>query len=404
MTKKSSSSNTSSTQRALVSVVSGIVIVLIVLAAQALGLDIDVLEDNGGTNNTGTVSQPSGGDSGSVAPGSGTTSDIAGGIDGGWYQIYFTSPLNTTDEVKFAGAPIETALVNAINGAGQTIDAALFELNSQPVTDALIAANSRGVRVRMVTDDDHGYDDPESTFDQIDAAGIPVVPDNRSGLMHNKFFVIDGLYVWTGSTNITHNGMYNNNNNAMLIRSSQLAANYTAEFEEMFTGKSFGKTSDQTIANPSITVEGTRIETIFEAEGDAPARLIQLLSEAKTVRFMAFSFTRKDMFAPLIAGKDSMDIEGIVESSSRSHTEDLFCAGIDIKQDGNPDILHHKVFIIDNSIVALGSFNFSGNAADSNDENMLIIHNTDVAAAYLAEFDRRWAEAETMPASAFTCN
>lgn len=403
MTKKSSSS-TSNSQRALVSVASGIVIVLIVLAAQALGLDIDVLEENGDTDSGGTVSQPSGGDTGPVAPGSGTVADIAGGIDGGWYQIYFTSPLNTTDETKFTGAPLETALVNALNGAGQSIDAALFELNSQPVTDALIAAHSRGVRVRMVADDDNGYDDPESTFDQIDAAGIPVVPDNRSGLMHDKFFVIDGLYVWTGSTNITHNGVYNNNNNAMLIRSSQLAANYAAEFEEMFTGKSFGKTSDQTIANPSITVEGTRIETIFEAEGDVPARLIQLLSEAKTVRFMAFSFTRKDMFAPLIAGKDSMDIQGIVESSSRSDAADLYCAGIDIRQDGNPDILHHKVFIIDNSIVATGSFNFSGNAADNNDENILIIHNTDVAAAYLAEFERRWAEAENMPADKMKCN
>ena len=74
-----------------------------------------------------------------------------------------------------------------------------------------------------------------------------------------------------------------------------------------------------------------------------------------------------------------------------------------MRQDGNPDVLHSKVFIFDKSIVVMGSFNFSNNAADDNDENTLIIHNPEIAKAYLEEFNRRWQEAKTVSASTLGC-
>jgi phosphatidylserine/phosphatidylglycerophosphate/cardiolipin synthase-like enzyme len=51
------------------------------------------------------------------------------------------------------------------------------------------------------------------------------------------------------------------------------------------------------------------------------------------------------------------------------------------------------VFVIDDEIVVTGSLNFSGNADDRNDENVVIIANRDIAAQYLQEFERRWTEA-----------
>ena len=81
----------------------------------------------------------------------------------------------------------------------------------------------------------------------------------------------------------------------------------------------------------------------------------------------------------------------------------LVCAGLDVRQDGNKlGFLHDKVMIIDDNIVVTGSFNFSASAANSNDENVLIIHNTGIANAYLKEFDQRWAEAVPIPAGTFT--
>jgi phosphatidylserine/phosphatidylglycerophosphate/cardiolipin synthase-like enzyme len=55
-------------------------------------------------------------------------------------------------------------------------------------------------------------------------------------------------------------------------------------------------------------------------------------------------------------------------------------------------MLHHKVIVIDEMVVVTGSLNFSNNAADSNDENILILADAGVARLYLEEFARRWAE------------
>jgi phosphatidylserine/phosphatidylglycerophosphate/cardiolipin synthase-like enzyme len=43
--------------------------------------------------------------------------------------------------------------------------------------------------------------------------------------------------------------------------------------------------------------------------------------------------------------------------------------------------------------VLIGSFNFSSNATNSNDENLLVITDPTIAALYTQEFERRWAEA-----------
>jgi phosphatidylserine/phosphatidylglycerophosphate/cardiolipin synthase-like enzyme len=55
--------------------------------------------------------------------------------------------------------------------------------------------------------------------------------------------------------------------------------------------------------------------------------------------------------------------------------------------------MHHKVIILDNETVILGSFNFSRSADEKNDENVLVIHDKDVAAQFRAEFKRIYREA-----------
>ena len=74
--------------------------------------------------------------------------------------------------------------------------------------------------------------------------------------------------------------------------------------------------------------------------------------------------------------------------------EHLLNAGLDVRLDGNPRNMHHKVIIIDGQIVVTGSYNFSASAEERNDENTLILHNPDIAAQFLAEFQRVYAAAE----------
>lgn len=412
MTKRRSSKSTGNLERAAVTGLSGLVIILIVLIAQLVGVD-GLPTENEEADNQPVVEDS--GDTGDIPPGS--LVPIPGGYNGGWFQLYFTDPIDSHDEADFQGSPLEAALVAALDGSTQSIDAALYELNSQPITDALIRAKEqRNVQVRVVTDGEAGLESPDTTVDQLELADIPLMSDGTRGAeMHDKFIVIDQTYVWTGSTNLTHTGIYTQNNNAILIRSSRLAQNYTTEFEELFNGE-FGKSSPTNVPNPDLIVDGTRIETFFESEGNAPARLAELLSQAQSVRFMAFSFTDSLSWTDssgehaimdlLIdrATAGQLDLLGVVEATSRRFVEPMVCAGLNVREDTNPDFMHHKVMIIDGAIVVTGSFNFSGSAANDNDENLLIIHNGDIARAYLEEFNRVWGDwSEPIPGSTFGC-
>jgi len=65
--------------------------------------------------------------------------------------------------------------------------------------------------------------------------------------------------------------------------------------------------------------------------------------------------------------------------------------------------LHDKVIIIDNAIVATGSFNYSSNADESNEENLVIVDNPEIAALYLQEFDKLWNQTRALDPASFVC-
>ncbi|HEV2121394.1 MAG TPA: phospholipase D-like domain-containing protein, partial [Chloroflexota bacterium] len=237
----------------------------------------------------------------------------------------------------------------------------------------------------------------------VRAAGIPVVADERRAIMHHKFAVVDGQRVLTGSWNFTVGDTYRLNNNAVIFRVPQLAANYSAEFEKMFVQRRFGPTKPKDIPYPEITVDGTRIETYFAAEVDPTMRLVEvLLSARERIDFLAFSFTQDDVGkAMLDRGRAGVKVRGVFE---RTGSETRFSefgplreAGLEVYQDANPYIMHHKVIVVDGRITVFGSFNFSNNAAEDNDENLLIVHSPEFARAFLSEVDRVVAAAKAGP-------
>jgi phosphatidylserine/phosphatidylglycerophosphate/cardiolipin synthase-like enzyme len=52
--------------------------------------------------------------------------------------------------------------------------------------------------------------------------------------------------------------------------------------------------------------------------------------------------------------------------------------------------MHDKIMIVDGKIVLTGSFNWSNNAENENNENLLIITSTSLATTYENEFQKIW--------------
>ena len=314
----------------------------------------------------------------------------------GWYQLYFTNPVLTSPLLDPTGG-IPDQIAAAFDGAHATIDLAIYQFDLKVISDALLRARARGVRVRVVTDSD------SLTMDGIVAlvkAGVPVVPDQRQAIMHDKFAVIDGAMVWTGSMNYTFTDAYRNDNNVIAIQSPELAQNYAHEFERLFVTKAFGPRSTVDTPHPIITLAGTEIETYFSPAGATAAHIDDALAAARaSILFMAFDFTRKDFGQTLLdqaaAGRD---VRGVFEGEQLAAGGDavwkmLAKGGLaaNIRKDGNAYNMHNKVFIIDKAVVVTGSYNFSTAAENNNNENALIIHDPAIAAAYFADWEKIWA-------------
>lgn len=321
-------------------------------------------------------------------------------VTGGWIVVYFTSPQHSDGTGSFAGG-IDAELAALIDSAEQNVDLAAYALDLDSVTDALVAAHGRGVQVRVVTDESNAA---EAAILRLREARIPVVarPEGAWGIMHHKFVVVDGAWLWTGSMNLTANGVYRNNNNAVLIASRLLAESYSREFEEMFSGR-FGPSSPADTPYPDVEIQtngsAVRVHVCFSPEDGAADPILQALSTARSsVRFLAYQFTSDALAQALIGlAADGVQVEGVVEARSAfdsySQTTRLREGGVAVLTDGNPYLMHHKVFIIDDHIVILGSYNFTASAEDSNDENVLIIDDPAVATAFLAEYERIRAQA-----------
>jgi phosphatidylserine/phosphatidylglycerophosphate/cardiolipin synthase-like enzyme len=316
-----------------------------------------------------------------------------------WYTVYFTDPTGPAAEY-YSGGPDE-ALAAAIDQARLCVDVAVYDLDLSTISNALIYAHRRGVKVRVVTESDN-MDSTATKIPALVEAGIPVIGDRREGLMHNKFAVIDRMEVWSGSMNYTANDAYRNDNNLIRIRSTKLAEDYTVEFNEMFEQDLFGVDNRPATPHPRVNVNGTEIEIYFSPDDGVAGHIVDRIASAQeSIRFLAYSFSADKISDAMLArAQAGVTLAGVFEKAqvaaqnNSSEYEPLRLAGLDVWLDANPKNMHDKIILIDGMIVITGSYNFTASAEEKNDENILIIYNADIAALYLQDFQRIYTRAK----------
>ena len=79
---------------------------------------------------------------------------------------------------------------------------------------------------------------------------------------------------------------------------------------------------------------------------------------------MAYSFTDDDLAEAMIVGHNSgLEVACMMDNvqalgNTGGEYQNLLENGMDVRLDGNPNNMHHKVIIIDGEIVATGSYKF----------------------------------------------
>jgi phosphatidylserine/phosphatidylglycerophosphate/cardiolipin synthase-like enzyme len=155
-----------------------------------------------------------------LAAGIATAATLPPGAD---YSVGF-SPDGSAQQVIMSG----------IESAQSSILVAAYSFTSKQISTALLAAQRRGVKVQVVADEkSNGRSYSAVRF--LANNGVPVRLNGRYAIMHNKFMVIDGQTVETGSFNFTQAATKSNAENALVLRGAPaLAAKYTTEWKRLW--------------------------------------------------------------------------------------------------------------------------------------------------------------------------
>lgn len=131
------------------------------------------------------------------------------------------------------GGTAQQVVLTAIGSAQVSIDVAAYSFTSRPVATALLAAQRRGVRVRVVADRKANSKYTAVTF--LANQGVPVRLNDRYAAMHHKFMVIDGRSVQAGSYNYSVSAHARNAENALWLQDVPLvAADFSREFARLW--------------------------------------------------------------------------------------------------------------------------------------------------------------------------
>ena len=139
-------------------------------------------------------------------------------------------------EVCFApDEPCDVKLLRFIQGASVSLDVAIYDINLDQVIHALALSASHGVRVRVVVDQRQSKG-PHSGVGLLVRAGVAVRYGHQRGIMHDKFTIVDGRQLETGSFNYTNHASEANQENQIYLDTPSVLARYRERFERIWDG------------------------------------------------------------------------------------------------------------------------------------------------------------------------
>jgi phosphatidylserine/phosphatidylglycerophosphate/cardiolipin synthase-like enzyme len=147
-------------------------------------------------------------------------------------SLLLVSPAYAETTVSFQN---QTAnIVQLIDNAQHSIHLAAYSFTSKPIAAALVHAHQRGVDVEVVLDKSNQTAHySAATF--LANQNIPTRINCRYAIMHDKFMVIDGKTVETGSFNYTRAAEEKNAENVIILRDDPaVARQYDAEWQRLW--------------------------------------------------------------------------------------------------------------------------------------------------------------------------
>lgn len=341
------------------------------------------------------------------------------------FSVFYSEP--GRDQDTMIDRKVDDELVRLIDGAERYMYLSVYNFNKTSVVQAVLRAFQRNIDVRVVGDIDEFY---TSGYQTMYHSNINMTLGNANGIQHNKFAVVDDKYVFMGTGNISETDMVRNNNNWYIIQNDALVKLFKEEFLQMHNGL-FASQKRQRSASTTIILNNSPLELYFSPyQGDeAMDRIIALVESATTsIHYMIFAHTHDELNAamikmarqrgiPVYGIHDSTFVSGVSEEAPKIYSAgfnndgSLHATGPFIRWDGNENTsiknnpahggkMHCKTVLVDagtpNARMATGSFNWSNNAINNNDENVVIVNQARVVNTIYEQWKGAWGIANDM--------
>lgn len=125
------------------------------------------------------------------------------------------------------------AILTHLGSARTSIRICVFTISDDRIARKILECASRGVDVKIISDNDKAEDYGSDIFEFI-KKGVPVRLDKTQHHMHHKFAVIDGKFLLTGSYNWTRSAALYNHENLMITEDSGCIERYLKEFDRLW--------------------------------------------------------------------------------------------------------------------------------------------------------------------------
>jgi phosphatidylserine/phosphatidylglycerophosphate/cardiolipin synthase-like enzyme len=342
------------------------------------------------------------------------------------------------------GAPddLESVILDFIGDARKTLSIAVQEIDSRAVAQAIIEAKARGVRTRIILEGDYlvepraladpwspavgGLEENRTIYAALLRAGIDLITDLNPAIFHQKFVVrdegLDSCAVLTGSTNFTLTDLGkndgadpevvgNNLNHVVILRGRTATGQYLAEFERLRSG-TFGDLHERHEERPvEFRLGQMRVKPLFAPQHGPEMEIMkQMLKSAERIDFAMFTFSQSSgiddtmyrLVGPTLSIRGALDRGQGVQGWAA--TQPLKARGVQLYANAPGSgvrKIHHKLMVIDERLIIVGSFNYTEPATLFNDENIVVIGDLEepdgsvgdvnqrkLAAFALAEIDR----------------
>ena len=325
---------------------------------------------------------------------------------------------------------LKEALLKFINSAKNDeykLYASVYEFRQQEIIIAFGEAAKRGVEIKIMYDgkkekEENVENIRKSKIEEIKNVNLELKPRTKTGsISHNKFIILIHkevpISVWTGSTNITRNGLFAQSNVGHIVRDKKIAKKYCEYWKELYNDPPTSKIKtwiDNNNKIPQLSFGDSKtIYALFSPRKSC--KLLdcygKLMDNANETVCVTLPFNIDDRFKKVFlkdkpylryillnrknddSAEIAVDYDNIISVGKMLKKSELRSWFLKEGHRFRSIYIHTKYILIDplsnHPIVITGSANFSEPSTDTNDENMLIIPNdTEVADVYLTEFMR----------------